>query len=72
LRCFPISPVRYPAPWSHVATVEESSNDAKPAWGPSSAEEYTFVECEYSPVRIEARLGQQEEFVTNAFEKFTP
>jgi hypothetical protein len=30
------------------------------------------VEWEYSPVRIDARLGQHEELVTNAFVKFTP
>jgi hypothetical protein len=30
------------------------------------------VECEYSPLRIDARLGQHEELVTNALVKFTP
>ncbi len=61
LRYLPTSPVKYPASWSHVASVSDSSNRS-----PSSLVR-TCVWWLYSPERIVAREGQQSGVEMNAF-----
>src|SRR2546421_11412117 len=50
--------------------VERSLKAWKPPWGPTS--EYTPVECEYSPVRMVARLGQHKELTRKALANVMP
>ena len=53
-----------------VAIVDLSWKAWNPPYGPLS--EYTFVLCEYSPVRIVVRLGQQSGLTRNASANRTP
>src|SRR5438132_5340016 len=50
--------------------VDRSLKAWKPPWGPTS--EYTPVECEYSPVRMVARLGQHRELTRKALANVMP
>src|SRR5262245_3936036 len=69
-RYFPTKPVRYPAACSQVAIVELSSNTWAPPSGGSLS--CTPVRCEYCPVRMLVRLGQQSAVVTWPLLKVTP
>src|SRR6266516_1102434 len=70
LRYFPTRAVSYPAPCSHVATVERSRKEVAPPCGVVFW--YTPVCREYCPVRMVARDGQHSDVVTNELAKVTP
>src|SRR6266550_4369715 len=70
-RYLPTRPVRYPARWSHKATVRDSIPASRNVGQPALLL-HTVVECAYSPVSSDAREGQQTEVGTIAFEKLTP
>ena len=70
MRYLPKWAVSYPAACSAVAIVVASRKMWKPPYFPWF--EYTPVVCEYWPVRMLARLGQQSGLTTKAFLKSTP
>src|SRR5262245_37346910 len=70
-RYLPIIPVRYTGS-SAVAMLARSSKASNPPYPPCDPFVHTPVVCEWWPVRIVARLGQQSGLGTKALGNATP